>query len=509
MKPLSNLILIILAVGLIALSPLCAAHSDGEHFKVSPLVSKDASFQDAYHRTVILHGLNEMNKQAPYSPDSIGFDINSVNFFKTYGFTIVRLGVYWIAIEPQPGVYDTTYLLRIKKTIDMLSQNGIYTLVDFHQDGYSAAHNSGLGAPLWAALSGPAKGIDPGFPANLLGGYGISIATDEDFDFFWQNHVGPKGKFLQQSYNDMVKVVTRYFLNTPGIIGYDLMNEPFPGPSWPSCYNSTDKFRVGCQRYDMDILAPFYANLTQSIRSIDPHRIIFYEPNGFFGVGAPSFVIAPKDNNLGFSFHNYYIDNPQQVFNYANKHVAQNQSVPLMTEFGAALANPVQLKQVAELADRYQMSWLEWTYTNNPIYKFTHAKGVPDDQKEQGIVYDATKPLTDKNVKWDRLYAISRVYPEIVAGKISAYEFVADTKIFTLKYAIKDSAGKLVSSNAYSKIITPKFIYPNGYKIQTQGASVIENSDKNYLIIKNDNNADIVYLTLSPIGFNKEIRHAI
>lgn len=467
---------------------------------LSYVTNQNATFKDKDNRTIILHGLNEMNKQPPYSPDSIGFDLNSIHFFNTYGFNVVRLGIYWNAIEPRPGFYDKNYLYRISQTVRVLNENGIYTLIDFHQDGYSAKYESGLGAPVWAALSSPDKGINPGFPLNLLGGnYGISLATDQDFEAFWQNLPDPSGRLLQQSYNDMVKVVTRYFLSTPGILGYEIMNEPFPGVAWSLCYNSDEKFRTGCNQFDSSTLSPFYASVISSIRSIDKKRIIFYEPNGFFGVGAPTFVIAPYDNNLGFSFHNYYNENPKQVFDYASQHVATTHSVPLMTEFGAAVTDVDQFNQIVELADQYQMSWIEWAYTNNPIYKFSRAPGVPNDQREQGIVYDATLPLEGKNVKWDRLFILSRVYPQIVAGHIRQYQFISKTKLFTLTFDTKDFQGKFISSNPYSKIFIPHFIYPKGYKIELQGASIVNFPDKQYLIIKNDVHSNIVNVLISPI----------
>ncbi len=475
------------------LNQASAANSLDDAFKLTQLINKNTYFKDENNRTVILHGLNEVNKRPPYTPDSIGFDLNSIHFFKTYGFNVVRLGVYWSAIEPTPGFYDEIYLYRIKQTINLLHQNEIYTLIDFHEDAFSAKHESGLGAPIWAALSTDETGVDPGFPLNLLGGEkGISLATDQDFEAFWQNQSGPQGKLLQQSYNDMVKVVSHYFLQTPGIIGYEIMNEPFPGVAWELCHNSTEKFRVGCDEFDMGILSRFYTSVINSIRTVDKKRIIFYEPNVFFGVGAPSFVMPPKDNNLGFSFHNYYNENPKQVYDYAKQHVTVTRSVPFMTEFGAATANTNQLKQIVDLADQYQMSWIEWAFTNDPIYKFSHVPGVPNDPKQQGIVYDACFPLKNKNVKWDRLYAIARVYPQVVAGDIKEYQFISSTKLFTLKFVIKNSSGKKISTNPYSKIAIPRFIYPNGYKIQIQGASVVPMRNKNYLILKNDDKADEV-----------------
>lgn len=51
-----------------------------------------------------------------------------------WGFNFVRLGVMWEAVETAPGVYNNTYLEGIDKLITKLGEQGIYTLVDAHQD---------------------------------------------------------------------------------------------------------------------------------------------------------------------------------------------------------------------------------------------------------------------------------------------------------------------------------------------------------------------------------------
>ena len=74
-------------------------------------------------------------------------------------------------------------------------QNGIYVLVDLHQDAYAAKHG-GFGLPNWSALAQGA--MDPiGFPLNEFGGMDrpkgvsgppkISTVINEDFDAFWNN----------------------------------------------------------------------------------------------------------------------------------------------------------------------------------------------------------------------------------------------------------------------------------------------------------------------------------
>ena len=48
------------------------------------------------------------------------------------GFNVVRLGIIWEAVETAPGVYNHTYLNEIEQVVNLLSQKGIYTIIDSH-----------------------------------------------------------------------------------------------------------------------------------------------------------------------------------------------------------------------------------------------------------------------------------------------------------------------------------------------------------------------------------------
>lgn len=57
------------------------------------------------------------------------------------------LGVHWAGVEPVRGQYNQTYLDVMHGIIKKFQDNGIYTLVDQHQDVW-AAQLCGHGAPL-------------------------------------------------------------------------------------------------------------------------------------------------------------------------------------------------------------------------------------------------------------------------------------------------------------------------------------------------------------------------
>ena len=118
---------------------------------------------------VVLHGVNMVAKRPPYAPDATGFGADDAAFLAAEGYTTVRLGIIYAAVEPQPGVYDDAYLDRIAKTVRVLGGHGIVSLLDFHQDLYNERFQ-GEGWPDWAVIDDglPAE-PKLGFPGNYLG----------------------------------------------------------------------------------------------------------------------------------------------------------------------------------------------------------------------------------------------------------------------------------------------------------------------------------------------------
>lgn len=97
-------------------------------------------------QAVVLHGLNEVYKIAPYEPSASGFGDDDAAFLAANGFNAVRLGVIWEAVEPQPGVFNDACLASTAQTVQTLQDHGIHVLLDMHQDGYSSEFG-GEGAP--------------------------------------------------------------------------------------------------------------------------------------------------------------------------------------------------------------------------------------------------------------------------------------------------------------------------------------------------------------------------
>ena len=83
------------------------------------------------------------------------------------------------------------------------------------------------------------------------------------------------------------------------MLGYDLLNEPWPGPAFATCRNT-----AGCPTFDRTRLAPFYRRVIGAIRSTDRKHIVFYEPHVLYNFGAET-NLPDLGKHLGFSFHDY------------------------------------------------------------------------------------------------------------------------------------------------------------------------------------------------------------
>jgi hypothetical protein len=69
---------------------------------------------------------------------------------QSWGFNLVRLGIMWVAVEPERGVYNYTFLAEARRLVDRLEAAGIATLIDMHQDVFSPL-TCGEGFPAFIA----------------------------------------------------------------------------------------------------------------------------------------------------------------------------------------------------------------------------------------------------------------------------------------------------------------------------------------------------------------------
>ena len=454
---------------LLAVAALAVAAPPASAGPRLPLGHAGRWITDADGRVAILHGINMVNKRPPYAPDAVGFGDDDAAFLASEGYDTVRVGVIYKAVEPQPGVYDDAYLNRIKATVDTLARHGIVSLVDFHQDLYNERFQ-GEGWPDWAVQDDnlPAQ-PQAGFPGNYLG----MPALQRAFDHFWNNDPGPGGVGLQDRYAAAWRHVAARFRDDPAVLGYDLLNEPWPGTVWQQCANP-----AGCPAFDAT-MTEFIKRAIAAIRLEDKRTLVFYEPNVLFNDGADTNVGDTGDPNAAMSFHDYCLSADQGgagyggcgtfddlVFSNAEKHSAATGDALLLTEFGATDTADV-LNGVLERADRNMVGWQEWHYCgcSDPTTSGPGAK--------QAIVLDPAKPPDGANLKTSTLGVLTRPYPQAVAGTPESFGFDPAAKRFTLSYVTRRAGGGgSFGADVETEIAVPKRAYPDGYAADVQGGEI-------------------------------------
>ena len=123
-------------------------------------------FVDEGGRVVLLRGVNLAgdSKVPPFDPID---DPSQLDPLPSMGFNAVRLQFIWEAFEPEPGVYDDSYLARMVEVAEACGTRGLHVVVDIHQDGFSrfSARGCGTGFPAWAVspcatVEAPDNGCD-------------------------------------------------------------------------------------------------------------------------------------------------------------------------------------------------------------------------------------------------------------------------------------------------------------------------------------------------------------
>lgn len=450
-----------------------------------PLSNTGRWITDKDGRVVILHGMNMVNKRAPYAPDAVGFADDDAAFLAEEGYNAVRVGVIYKALEPMPGVYDDKYLSRIENTVAILARHGIVSLLDFHQDQYSELFQ-GEGFPDWAV-------IDDGLPNITQLGYFGNPALERSYDNFWNNTAASDGTGLQDHYAAAWKHVAERFRNNQNILGYELFNEPWAGTAYPTCI-----VPLGCPLFD-ETLTAFNKRTIAAIRQADPVTLVWYEANLLFNFGPIPHLGDTGDQHAGFAFHSYCIPGINVVcstffdleFAEAEDQAARNGDALLITEAGAVDDADI-LQKFVDKSDAEMVGWLEWDYCscNDPALD-------PTDYS-YGIVKDPAKPLTGDNIKPAKLAILSRPYPKIVAGTPKSYSFDASSKVFKLDYsaARADGSGNF-PAGSQTVVGLPPRQYPNGYTVQVNGARVVSKENAAEIILESTEGSE-VQLSVEP-----------
>ena len=437
--------------------------ASGHASLVLPLSHAGRWITDARGRVVIVHGTNMVYKLAPYYPQAVGFGDADAALLQRLGFNVVRVGVIWKALEPRPGIYDDSYLAHIASTVATLARHGIVSLLDFHQDMYNERFQ-GEGFPDWAVQDNGLPAVPRlGFSTNYL----LMPALQRAYDNFWTNSPGPAGVGLEDRYAAAWRHVAQYFGGNRHVLGYELMNEPFPGTTWAQCL-----VLLGCPLFDATLTA-FNQRVANAIRTVDRRTLIFYEPPILFDFGANS-AARLSDPRAGFAFHDYCFEfgalhsslscavTGSLVLGNAVGHVRQTGDALLMTEFGDPSYSLI--AAMVERADQNMIPWIEWAFC--PCHDPT---GMAS---QSAVVEDPAAPPTGSNLNLAGLRLVVEPYPQVIAGTPVSWGFDRPSRTFQLSYTTARVNGGRFGGGAVTEVALPPLVYPRGYTALVTGGRV-------------------------------------
>lgn len=339
--------------------------------------------------------------------------------------------------------------------------------------------------------------LQQGFPAN----YFVNAAMNRAFDNFWANRAGPGGVGLVDRYAAAWRHVAAFMRGTPGVLGFDIFNEPWPGSLFSTC------IPLGCVLLDARLQA-MSQQVIDAVRSVDPGTPVFYEPYVLFNSGVATYL-EPTGTDLGFSFHDYcvahslkvqgidLIQGPCDVLHdrvWANmeNHLQQTGATPLLTEFGAT-SDQASLTGMVDRAAQHRVGWMYWAYCgcDDPT---TSGPGP-----EQALVFDPSKAPTGGNVDWAKMRALAVPHPSVVAGTPRSYAFDRATRVLTTTWTTaKAGASGRFARGARTRIAAPRVVYPHGYRVRVRGARVVSEPGAAWLVVAQKAGVRRVTLTVRP-----------
>jgi endoglycosylceramidase len=233
---------------------------------------------------VLLRGINisGASKVPPYLPLTDASDLDPL---PAWGFNAVRLLFTWEAWEAEKGVTDESYLQALEEAASEAWSRNLYVIIDFHQDGFSRylAGGCGDGFPPWAIPEDAS--LDTPDNGEACESWGVAVAADTDvheaFTEFYSDSDG-----VRTAYLELMGILAERFGAIEGVIGYDLINEPW-----------------GLESSE---LSPLYEDAAEAIRAVHPDSILFIEGHASTNSGAIQTDLAePSFDNFVYAPHFY------------------------------------------------------------------------------------------------------------------------------------------------------------------------------------------------------------
>ena len=378
------------------------------------------------------------------------------------GLNFVRLTRFWHALERADGVIDETYLDRTVELLDWCAELELACVLDLHQDIYAPKYG-GRGFPDWSAR-------DDGLPFEPADPWWLnytSPAVQRAYDHFWQDDD------LRARYVEVWLRFARRAAGHPGLLGYDLMNEPFMGTE-------------GARRFEEGTLTDFYQELIDAIRREDPDAWIFVEPLAFaVNTGlSQSFLQPLVGERIAYFPHLYQPEvheggpyDPQgsylRTWEQRRGREVERLGLPLLIgELGAfetGEGHADYLRDVFAMADRITSGWAYWDWGWGGGWSL-----IRDDRTEGALAG-----------------VLVRAYPERIAGVPRRIAFDPATRVLEVDFEDAAAEGDTV-------IVVPDRVYPTGVVLEAEGATSRLDAERMRLYVTTPPDGSLHRLRVAP-----------
>lgn len=464
----------------------------------------DSFFADESGRVMLFHGVNSVYKVSPYLPALDGadpllsFSEDNCDDLARWGLNVVRLGLLWAGIEPQPDQFNMTYLNQARELVDRLGARGIYTLIELHQDAFSPYY-CGEGMPDFVTKNMTGPGFvpfpGPGLPPFPTGPDGLpdraACLQHSFFRYYFTADVAAAFQSIYDNVNGLADRLVRLWTavaqkmaSSPHVLGYELFNEPWAGDMYRSPALLVEEGLA-----DRKNLAPLYDRLAEAVRSADPDRLVFFEP-AVSDYGFAGFTTVPGGdeyrNRSAYSYHIYcsildehgdpraqpFCDEDEEMVTSFRVADYRRLAVPgFLTEFGANSNTPAgvhDITHIAEMCDRNLQSWAYWQIKDFGDVTTTDLDGT------EGLYTDDEKPQLEK------VRALSRTYARRIAGIPLAMQFNSTTGDFRLDFTI-DAAMANSTTEIY---LNEALHYTGGLTVSVDGPAAWNRPTSNTITVE-------------------------
>jgi hypothetical protein len=406
------------------------------------------------------------------------------------GFDVVKLGLSWSLLEPTPGRYDQTYLDRIAQVVGWARDNGIYVILDMHQNSWSRYIGDDSSSALSGAAEAPSLSDHSGAPAwavfadgmpsvRFAGKRELNPAVQAAMTNFWFDRDLPgvprgdaPGSAIQDHYLGALAALARRFKDESSVAGYNIFNEPQQG-------------LVPWGMFEDAFLMPFYRRVLDALTGADDglpcppssgwsvcgypdlgvrdqRHIYFLDANVFRAMtDLPTHLALPLSTypNLVYGFHAYtheytldralgappdrawYPVSYDQSFDWADRGARLTGAALMVTEFGDDPSDDsLVLRQELAAEERHLTSTTFWTWKENCGFGQTWGvySGVYGDVSNQRCSYDRNRPdrepkPPDGGLRSARARLLDRASPRAVAGTLVSYSYDPQSGSFSMR----------------------------------------------------------------------------